>query len=104
VPAAPPEIPAPPRSSLHEETTLLREAEIALARGDGATALRRLDELAARQPGGVLREERMAARVLALCAAGRTEEARREGEHFVAAMPASIQVPRVKGSCAFSGR
>jgi hypothetical protein len=95
---------APPRHNLGEETELLRRAEMALRAGDGNTALTTLDELSARRPSGVLLEERMAARVLALCAAGRTEEARREGERFVAARPTSIQAPRIRASCAFSGR
>jgi hypothetical protein len=83
---------------------LLRDAQHALKRGDGAAALARLDELADRHPDGVLREERLAARVLGLCAAGRPDEARAEGRRFVAEYPGSIQVERVRASCAFAAR
>jgi hypothetical protein len=89
-------------SSLTEETALLREAQAALKEGDAAKSLAAVDALAARHPQGLLREERLAARVLALCAAGRVEEARVEGQRFVAEMPRSIQAERVRASCAFA--
>jgi hypothetical protein len=57
------------------ELAALREAQSALARDDGATALalmRRLDET---DPGGVLSAERAVTQVLALCRLGRTTEA-----------------------------
>jgi hypothetical protein len=110
-PAAPPALAvAPPlggvspshASSLMEETALLREAQEALKEGDAAKSLAAVDALAARHPQGMLREERLAARVLALCASGRVEEARAEGQRFVAEMPRSIQAERVRASCAFS--
>jgi RNA polymerase sigma factor (sigma-70 family) len=66
-----------------------------------AESLRLLDELSARYPGGVLHEERSAARVLALCAAGRKVEARAEASRFLEQNPRSVQVDRVRASCAF---
>jgi hypothetical protein len=93
--------PAPP-ASLEGELALLRGAQRSLKGGDGAEALAQLDALAQRYPTGVLREERLAARVLALCAAGRVEEAREAGRRFVAELPASVQAPRVRASCAFA--
>jgi hypothetical protein len=94
--------PPPAAGTLDEEVALLRDAQRALREGDGAQALGHLDALAARHPDGVLREERLAARVLALCAAGRVDEAREAGQRFVAEMPGSVQADRVRGSCAFA--
>jgi hypothetical protein len=95
--------PASPRSAstLREEADLLRRAQASLNEGDAATALARLDELGIRHPDGMLREERLASRVVALCAAGRASEARREAERFLAESPLSIHAGRVRASCAF---
>lgn len=92
---------APKANSLLEETELLRKAQTALRAGDAAGALTKLDELGARYPEGLLREERLAARVLSLCAAGRVGDARHEADSFLAQHPGSIQAKRVRGSCAF---
>ncbi len=89
------------RSELDEEVALLREAQSALKRGEGAQALTALDDLAARHPDGALREERQAARVLASCAAGRTAEAELAGRAFMNQFPSSIHSDRVRSSCAF---
>ncbi|MBX3233266.1 MAG: hypothetical protein KIT84_20955 [Labilithrix sp.] len=78
---------------------MLRSANAALAAGDGATALRRLDEHATRFPRGALTEEREAARVLALCASGRASEARANASTFVAANPRSPFVAQVRRAC-----
>jgi outer membrane protein assembly factor BamD (BamD/ComL family) len=103
-----PKPPAQPAASsagsFPEELTALRDAQRALKRGDGAEALAQLDALAGRHPDGVLQEERLAARVLGLCAAGRTAEARDAGRRFVAEHPGSVQIDRVRASCAFSPR
>jgi hypothetical protein len=89
-------------SSLAAELALLREVHGALRDGDAPRAERWIDEHAARFPDGVLREEREAARVLSLCAKGRTAEARAEADRFLAANPRSVQADRVRGSCAFA--
>ena len=99
--ASPVAAPAP-GISLDEETAVLGEVQRSLTQRDGARALVLLDQLASRHPEGVLREERLAAQVFALCAAGRVEEAREAGKRFVVEMPASVQVVRVRASCAFS--
>jgi len=97
--------PVPPsRSTLADETALLRDAQSALQGGDPKASLERLDVHAARFPNGVLREERMAQRVLALCAAGRLDEARAEADRFLSEAPSSIQAERVRGSCALRQR
>jgi hypothetical protein len=88
-----------PRDALAEETRLIRSAHAFVAAGDGAHALVVLDEHARRFPAGVLTEEREAERVLALCAAGRTADAKRAGSTFLAARPRSALAPRVRGSC-----
>jgi hypothetical protein len=80
---------------------LLREAQDAVRDGDPSAALDRLDDLGARFPEGQLREERMAARVLALCAAGRAPEARAEAERLLGEAPGSVHAGRVRASCAF---
>lgn len=94
--------PSPSATALDEEVALLRSAQQALKRGDAATALAELDALGARHPDGVLREERLTARVLALCAAGRVDEARDAGRLFLAEMPTSVQADRVRASCALA--
>ncbi len=109
--ATPPAVPAPAppavetaapaleTSSLLEETELLRKAQLSLGAGDARAALARLDELGARHPDGLLREERLAARIVALCAAGRSAEARRDAGRFLAEAPRSIHAARVRASC-----
>ncbi|MDC0684181.1 hypothetical protein [Sorangium atrum] len=88
-------------STLAAEMALLREAQDAVRDGDPSAALERLDDLGARFPEGQLREERMAARVLALCAAGRAREARAEAERLLGEATGSVHAGRVRASCAF---
>lgn len=91
--------PAPP-SSLEAETALLEQAQAELRAGHPERALAVLDDHDAQLKGGVLREEQHAARILALCAAGRTGEARAEAARFLAASPRSPMAERVRSSCA----
>jgi len=95
--------PAPAPSTLASETRLLEAAQRELASGRAASALSLLDEHARRFPGGALSEERIAARVLSLCALGRHEAARQAANSFVAASPRSPLIPRLRGSCAMDG-
>lgn len=106
-----PEPPPPPRpvprrrvdadmDDLAGELALLAQAQRALARGAGDEALDALDRHARRYPRGRLVEEREAARVLALCAAGRGDEARAAATRFVARHPGSPQAARVSRACA----
>ncbi len=88
--------PAP--SSLREEIALLSQVNGALARGDGAAALQRLDEPLA--SGRRLPAERMAARIRALCLLGRTQEAEARAHDFVREHPTSVQRTAVERSCA----
>jgi hypothetical protein len=81
------------------ETRLLRDAEVSMRSGDASRALLLLDEHAARFPNGVLGEERAAERVLALCALGRTQDARADMQKFLRERPRSPLADRVRASC-----
>lgn len=70
----------------------------ALARGDGAAALRLLAELDAKVPGGSLGPERRVSRVLALCQMGETANARRLAERLLRG--GSFYARRLRTSCA----
>lgn len=94
-PAAPAEV-----DPVLEEARLIRLAVRALHEHDPARALAWLEEHRARFPDGSLREERLATRILALCDAGQTSEARREASLFLASHPGSVQAARVRASCA----
>jgi hypothetical protein len=97
--------PTPRRPVVNAEDPMLAElravqtAQRALARRDGVTALRTLAALDRAQPQGNLREERDALRVLALCAAGRADEARAAADVFLSRHPGSPQATRVRGAC-----
>lgn len=92
--------PKTPRSSLADETALLVDANGALRSHDPTRALAMLDEHAARFPNGALSEERDATRIIALCEAGRTTQAKNEATRFLTARPKSPSVSRVRASCA----
>lgn len=89
----------PAEDPLEAENRLLREAHGALQKGDADKALALLDERAEGNAGGQLREERAAARVLALCKAGRGAEARARAAEFLRANPRSPHADRVRGAC-----
>ena len=86
------------------EVALLRRAKRALRDGDADASLQRLDRMAARYPGGVLKEEAVVARVIALCSADRTSDARRLAEAFIAKHPGSFHASRLRATCAFAPR
>lgn len=87
-------------STLSEEATLLQRAQSALAAKNPELALAVLAEHERRFAAGALAEERRAAKVLALCALGRVDEARALARAFVNAAPRSVLVPRLEHSCA----
>jgi len=98
--------PAPTDSSavaapvtVKDEIALISRAHAALTSGDPSGALALLDEHARRFPAGALGEEREATRVLALCALGRTGDARAAATRFFAAFPGGPQAGRVRASC-----
>jgi hypothetical protein len=91
----------PPSSalpSLRDEIAVLAEVNAALSRGDGATALQRLDEHDAAERR--LLAERKALRIRALCLLGRTPEAERLARAFLREHPTSVQRTAVERSCA----
>lgn len=88
--------PVPP-ASLEGELWLLKNVQAALRRGDGSEALRLLDAHGSLDRR--LLAERSAARILALCAAGRVEEARRAATEFTVAHPGSMHQRAVAKSC-----
>lgn len=85
--------------SIIAETQRLREAHGALREGDPNKALELLSERAAEDEGQKLREERAAARVLALCKLGRVDEAHAEAAAFLAQNPRSPMADRVRKAC-----
>ncbi|WP_437927195.1 hypothetical protein WMF37_50615 [Sorangium sp. So ce291] len=94
-PGAPPGVPA--EDPLVAETRRLREVHEALRRGDPERALSLLD--AADAGGHELREERAAARVVALCNLGKTAEGRAAMLDFLRESPGSPYSGRVRSAC-----
>ena len=96
--AAPTPVPGFART-LADELQLVRAAQEALRNHEPARALTLLDEHAARFPLGLLREERSAARVFALCALDRRDDARTEAARLLREAPNSPHANRVRSSC-----
>jgi hypothetical protein len=84
--------------SLRAELSLLSRVQAALQRGDANEALRLLDEH--RTSDRQLYAERAAARVFALCAAGKTDAARSAASAFAREHPNSLQTSAVARACA----
>lgn len=82
------------------ETQRLRNAHQALQGGDPKRALELLSDRRAENEGQELREERTAARVLALCKLGRIDEANGEVARYLAENPQSPLASRVRKACA----
>jgi hypothetical protein len=87
------------QSTLDAELALLRDAKKSLNDGDAAHSLALLDEHQRKFPNGILVEERASTRIYALCAAGKTVEARASTQDFLAKYPRSPSAPRVRTSC-----
>jgi hypothetical protein len=86
--------------SLAEEVRLLSHAEQQLSDGAGDGALETLAEHERRFPRGALTEQRIAARVEALCSVGRYPEARADLAKLAKAYPRS---PHIDGARRFCG-
>ena len=89
----------PAGSNWRDELGLLRDVQKSLNEGDGDAALKKLDEHEKKHGKGKLSEERRAARVFALCKAGRKKEARAAAAHFLSTSPRSPLAPRVAAAC-----
>jgi hypothetical protein len=92
---------APSRSadSLAQEVAILSRAGSELHAGRPAAALQALDEHRRRFPGGVLAQERTAARIQALCALGRKTEAESELGRLARTSPNSPLEARARKAC-----
>lgn len=88
-----------PLDSLPQEVRLLSRAEQQMNDGLAGDALRTLAEHERRFPNGALAEERMAARVQALCALGRTTDAKSELTRLTHAYPRSPHLERARRVC-----
>jgi hypothetical protein len=84
---------------LRAETEALRLVQQALREKMPQQALRLLDEQDLRFRDGLLPQERAAARVLALCLAGRIGEARAQALRFERLWPRSALLGRVRSAC-----
>jgi len=101
--AGPAESSKPSRSEqLGQEIELLARVNAAVNAGDGRRALELIADYDRRFRPGILGEERTAASVLALCAAGRTSEAKAAAERLTRSSPRSPLLGRIASSCAGS--
>ncbi len=94
-----PSTPAPAPDGLAEELRLMQRSRRAIDSGAPKTALDILAEHRRRFPRGQLKEDRMALRVVALCASGNDAAGSREAEAFARAFPKSHHLGRVRSSC-----
>ena len=85
-------------ASLREEIALLAGVQSALERGDGAEALRRLDQHVTSDRQFIA--ERRAARITALCQIGRVSDAQQLALVFFRENAQSVQRSAVERSCA----
>ncbi|HEX6271711.1 MAG TPA: hypothetical protein VFZ53_01660 [Polyangiaceae bacterium] len=96
--------PEPPRAArsqqLGAEIELLARVNAAVNAGDGRRALELLADYDRRFRPSILGEERAAASVLSLCAAGRKAEARAAAARFARSWPRSPLSGRIASSCA----
>jgi hypothetical protein len=88
-----------PTLRLQDEAALLAEVQGALRGGRPGDALAKLDSYDRRFSGGMLRAEADAARVFALCAAGRADRARSAAARFAQHYPKSPALARVQAAC-----
>lgn len=91
--------PSTTEDALIVETRRMREVHGALRSGEAGRALSLLDEHSAAHGQGELRQERAAARVVALCELGRVNEARVAMESFLREDPRSPLADRIRSAC-----
>jgi hypothetical protein len=92
-----PAAPLPP--SAHEELALMRAALGRLNAGDAAGALSLLDRHATQYQSGVMAQERVGLRAIALCAAGQVAAGSAEQQRFLSMASRSPLAPRVRAAC-----
>lgn len=99
-PAPPARAVKPPSSlRLQDEAALLAEVQGALRAGQAGVALAKLESYDRRFPGGMLRAEADAARVFALCGAGKVDRAHAAAARFAQRYPSSPALARVQAAC-----
>ncbi len=86
------------RASLDEEALQLRRVGRSLRDGHPLLALKILDDLEIRVPNGALREERVAARLMARCLVG-DRDAPATAAAWLRDHPKSVYAPRLRASC-----
>jgi len=86
--------------SLAEEVSILSRAETELHSGRPANALALLDEHQRKFPRGALTQERIAARIHALCALGRVSEAEASLSRLRRVSPGSLHEATAREACA----
>lgn len=87
--------------SLAHEVAILSRASAELHEGQPQKALDQLAEHQRKYPEGLLVQERLAARVQALCALGRTVEARAELMQLAKLSPDSLYESQARKACGF---
>jgi len=87
--------------SLVQEVAILSRASGELHAGRPAAALAALADHQRKFPAGMLTQERAAARIQALCALGRTQEAKAELAQLERTAPSSPHVGRARKACGF---
>ena len=92
-------VPARSGDGLAREVALLSRAETELRAGRPAKALLALAEHQRKFPRGALAEERTAARIQALCALGRNEEANAQLRQLMHISPNSAHEERARQAC-----
>ena len=95
----PQKVPARSGDGLAEEVALLSRAETELRAGRPAKALLALAEHQRKFPRGALAEERTAARIQALCALGRNDEANAQLRQLMHISPNSAHEERARQAC-----
>jgi hypothetical protein len=88
------------RDSLAEEVSILSRAETELHAGRPGNALALLDEHQRKFPRGALTQERIAARIHALCALGRVSEAEAALSRLRRVSPGSLHEATAREACA----
>jgi hypothetical protein len=91
-------------SSFSAEARLLQAAQKSLAAGQAVRAWELLSDHGRRFPHGALGEERDAALVLAACALGHEDDARRRRDALAKRAPSSPFLPRLERSCVKDSR
>lgn len=88
-----------PARTLADETVLFREIQQALVEKRPKHALEAIGRHERDFPRGAFRQERVVAKAQALCALGRTSDARRVRDQFLARNASSHLAPRMRAVC-----